>query len=69
MGLLFAQQFARLPVEEMDLGAGSAGDRLVFVLGRVLSVVDPLLDYESSLLTHGNELRHLGTIAVRWPQP
>jgi hypothetical protein len=42
---LTAQYFAGLPVDKVQLGASEAGDHLIFVVGHVLVVVQPMLDF------------------------
>jgi hypothetical protein len=58
--LLFvlAQYFAGLPVDQVQLGAGEAGDHLIFVFGHVLIVVQPMLDFHRCRRAGENERGH-----------
>jgi hypothetical protein len=42
----------------MQLGAGKTGDRLVFVFGRALIIIQLVLDVEASRRASENEIGH-----------
>src|SRR6202043_1998390 len=55
---VLAQQLAGLLVEEVQSGAGRAGDRLILVFGRGLVIVQPLLDLHRCCRAGEEEMSH-----------
>jgi hypothetical protein len=53
-----AQYLAGLPVDKVQLGAGEAGDHLIFVCGHVWIVVQRMLDIHQCRRAGENNRRH-----------
>jgi hypothetical protein len=67
--LSLTEQFARLSVEQMDLGAGGAPNYFVCIIRQVAAIIilaKPMLNLDRSFRTFEGDVEHAGT-GTRWP--